>query len=267
MEPTQAILLMRRAVAHLANNIIELPSALDVNRVLSALDAISRSMVVPHLQLVHLKTGGIICHAGEKLLNTYFPVTAGISLQYVAGDIRTLSTAEIGHEGVVCDDVIGGATQRRVIVYRGGFAYRMSGRRFADVAEASAAFRRQIFLCMQMILAQASRVMLCSRHHAVRHQLCRWLLIAHERSRSIEIPVTHGILAQMLGVRRETVSEMTRQLQELRLISQHRGTIVLTDVVGLDRQGCDCHRAIRDESRRILAVDENRTPMGSHGPV
>ncbi|KVL34721.1 Crp/Fnr family transcriptional regulator [Burkholderia territorii] len=241
---------------HQANNVIELPHALGANHFLSALDGISRSELAPHLMLSNLKTGQVLCDAGEDLEAVYFPVTAGISLQYTAGGKMTLGVTEIGREGLVCDDVIGSAMQRRVVVYRGGFAYRLYVRRFASVCDASAAIRRQIFVRMQLVLSQASQVMFCSRHHVMRHQLSRWLLIAYERSRSIEIPVTHGMLGQMLGVRRETVTDTTRQLHELGVIHQHRGAIVLTDLAGLERQGCDCHRVIRDETRRILAIDD-----------
>ncbi|MDN7489662.1 MULTISPECIES: Crp/Fnr family transcriptional regulator [Burkholderia] len=240
---------------HEANNVIELPHALGANHFLAALDGMKLAELAPHLQLANLKTGEVLCEAGENPGAAYFPVTAGISLQYASGGKATLSVAEIGREGVVCDDIIGSAMQRRVVVYRGGFAYRLPSRRFAQACDASAAMRRQVFARMQLALSQASQVMFCSRHHAMRQQLGRWLLIAYERSRSIEIPVTHGMLGQLLGVRRETVSDTTRQLHELGLIHQHRGAIVLSDLANLERHGCDCHRVIRDEARRILAVD------------
>ncbi|HEF5871072.1 TPA: Crp/Fnr family transcriptional regulator [Burkholderia cenocepacia] len=240
---------------HEANNVIELPHALGANHFLSALDGMDLAEWAPHLQLANLRTGEVLCDAGENLGAVYFPVTAGISLQYTAGGKATLGVTEIGREGVVCDDIIGSAMQRRVVVYRGGFAYRLPAYRFAHACDASAAVRRQVFVRMQLALSQASQVMFCGRHHVMRHQLGRWLLVAYERSRSIEIPVTHGMLGQLLGVRRETVSDTTRQLHELGLIHQHRGAIVLTDLANLERQGCDCHRIIRDETRRILTVD------------
>ncbi|WP_322085223.1 Crp/Fnr family transcriptional regulator [Burkholderia sp. BCC1999] len=239
---------------HQANNVIELPHALGANHFLSALDGISRSELAPHLTLSSLKTGQVLCDAGENLEAVYFPVTAGISLQYTTGGKTTLGVTEIGREGIVCDDVIGSAMQRRVVVYHGGFAYRLCAHRFADACDASAVVRRQVFVRMQLVLSQASQVMFCSRHHVMRHQVSRWLLIAYERSRSIEIPVTHGMLGQMLGVRRETVTDTMRQLHELDLIYQHRGALVLTDLAGLEGQGCDCHRVIREETRRILAI-------------
>lgn len=242
-------------MTHQASTVIELPHALGANRFLSALDKIKCLDFASSLQTASLKTGQVICDAGKNLEAAYFPVTAGISLQYIAGNGATLSVTEIGREGVVCDDVLGGAMGRRVVVYHGGFAFRLSAHRFAEVADASAAFRQQVFMCMQLMLTNASQVMFCSRHHVIRHQLVRWLLIAYKRSRSVEIPVTHGMLAQMLGVRRETVTDSMRQLQAVGLLHQHRGAIVLTDLENLEQQGCCCHRTIRDETHRILAVD------------
>ncbi|MDR8726084.1 Crp/Fnr family transcriptional regulator [Burkholderia pseudomultivorans] len=241
---------------HQADNVIELPHALGANQFLAALDGISRAELAPHLMLSNLKTGQVLCDAGESLEAVYFPVTAGISLQYTTGGKTTLGVTEIGREGIVCDYVIGSTTQRRVVVYHGGFAYRLYARRFADACDASPAIRRQVFVRMQLVLAQASQVMFCSRHHVMRHQVSRWLLIAYERSRSIEIPVTHGMLGQMLGVRRETITDTARQLHGLGVIHQHRGAIVLTDLARLAEQGCDCHRVIRDETCRILAIDD-----------
>ncbi|MBU9135295.1 Crp/Fnr family transcriptional regulator [Burkholderia multivorans] len=242
-------------MTHQTNNVIELPYALDVNHFLSALDGANRSALVPHLQLCHVDTGEILCDAGSALPAVYFPVTTAVSVQYTMAGKPTLAVAEIGCEGVVCDDVVGGdsAMPRRVVVYRGGFAYRIDARRFNDACEASPLIRRQIFMRVQVVLAQMSQTLFCSRHHPMQHQLGRWLLIAHDRSRSVEIPITHGMLAQMLGVRRETISDIAQTLQKLGLIRQHRGSIVLTDPTALAHATCGCHRAIRDEAQRILA--------------
>ncbi|MBJ9682651.1 Crp/Fnr family transcriptional regulator [Burkholderia multivorans] len=242
-------------MTHQTNNVIELPYALDVNHFLSALDGANRSALVPHLQLCHVDTGEILCDAGSTLPAVYFPVTTAVSVQYTMAGKPTLAVAEIGCEGVVCDDVVGGdsAMPRRVVVYRGGFAYRIDARRFNDACDASPLIRRQIFMRVQVVLAQISHTLFCSRHHPMQHQLGRWLLIAHDRSRSVEIPITHGMLAQMLGVRRETITDIAQTLQKLGLIRQHRGSIVLTDPAALANATCGCHRAIRDEAQRILA--------------
>ncbi|MDN7867640.1 Crp/Fnr family transcriptional regulator [Burkholderia multivorans] len=250
-------------MTHQTNNVIELPYALDANRFLSALDGANRSALAPHLQLCHVETGEILCDAGSMLPAVYFPVTTAVSLQYTTAGKTTLGVAEIGCEGVVCDDVVGGdsAMPRRVVVYRGGFAYRLDTRRFDDACDASPLIRRQIFMRVQIVLAQISQTLFCSRHHPMQHQLGRWLLIAHDRSRSVEIPVTHGMLGQMLGVRRETITDTAQTLQKLGLIHQHRGSVVLTDPVALASATCGCHRVIRDEARRIFAFDrETRVP-------
>ncbi|HDR9198893.1 TPA: Crp/Fnr family transcriptional regulator [Burkholderia vietnamiensis] len=247
-------------MTHRENNVVELPDALVANHFLASLDGNSRSKLAPHLRLTTLRTGELLCDAGENLDAVYFPVTAGVSLQFTGSGRGTLGVTEIGREGVVCDDIVGSAMQRRVVVYGGGFAYRLGTHRFADACAASAAIRRQVFVRMSLVLSQASQVMFCSRHHTIRHQLMRWLLIGYERSRSIELPVTHGMLGQMLGVRRETVTETTRQIHALGLIHQRRGVIVLTDLARLEWASCGCHRAIRDETRRLLALDGGALP-------
>lgn len=249
----------RCTVTHQAQNVIGFPYALDANYFLSALDGVNRSALAPYLQLHHIETGQVLCDVGADLEAVYFPVTTAVSLQYLSTAKMTLGVAEIGREGVICADVVGGgsAMPRRVLVYRGGFAYRLDAARFADACDTSPAVRRQVFMRVQMVLAQIAQTVFCSRHHGMQHQLCRWLLIAQERSRSIEIPVTHGMLGQILGVRRETVTDTTQTLHKLGLIHQHRGSIVLTDLANLERAACSCHRLIRDEMRRILDAEVN----------
>ncbi|MGS0893191.1 Crp/Fnr family transcriptional regulator [Burkholderia stagnalis] len=246
-------------MTHQANNVIELPYALDANHFLSALDGIDRSALAPYMQLFHIETGQVLCNAGTNMDAVYFPVTTAVSIVYLSTGKTTLGMAEIGREGVICTDVVGGdcAMPRRVVVYRGGFAYRLDADRFADACDDSPALRRQVFMRLQMVLAQTAQTMFCSRHHGIQHQLCRWLLIAQERSRSIEIPVTHGVLGQILGVRRETVTDATQALQKRGLIHQHRGSIVLADLANLEQAACGCHRIVRDEVRRILDADVN----------
>jgi len=253
-------------VIHRENKVVELPSALDTNHFLSALGEGDRAALTPYLKLCHIKTGQVLCDADMSLAMTYFPVTTAVSIQYLSTDSVTLGVAEIGREGVICTDVVGGwhAMSRRVVVYRGGAAYRLDAQRFADACCDSSAIRRQVFACLQVVLAQIAQTAFCSRHHSVQQQLCRWLLIAQERSRSIEIPVTHGVLGQILGVRRETVSGATQKLRKLGLLDQYRGSVVLTDLASLERVACSCHRLIRTTTQCILGVDVNAAASPKH---
>ncbi|KAF1036131.1 MAG: hypothetical protein GAK33_04134 [Burkholderia lata] len=251
---------------HRENNVVGLHSALNTNRFLSALDGIDRRALTPFLNLCHVKAGEVLCDAHTNPAAIFFPVTTAVSIQYLSIDGMTLGVAEIGREGVICTDVVGNwhTVSRRIVVYRGGSAYRLDAQRFADACEDSRPIRRQVFACLQAMLAQIAQTALCSRHHDVRQQLCRWLLVAHERSQSIEIPVTHGVLAQILGVRRETVSDAAQKLQKLGLIDQHRGSVVLTDVASLERIACGCHRQIRMVTQSIPGAEAHAAASSPH---
>ncbi|AFQ50795.1 Crp/Fnr family transcriptional regulator [Burkholderia cepacia] len=248
------------AVAH-ATGMIELSHSFDANRFLAALDRDQRAMLIANLQLVHLKSGQVLCEPGEMLAAVYLPVTTAISLQYVSSAGMTLEVAQIGSESIVCDDVIGGSGRMpcRAIACRDGFVYRLDRRIFATAFDASPVIRHLVFVSVRLLMAQVSQITFCSRHHVLKHQLCRWFLLAYDRSRSIEIQVTHSMLAQMLGVRRETVTDAAGEIQKLGLIRQYRSSIELADLGGLEKLSCGCRAIVRDEMKRILATDSGVT--------
>ncbi|KVK98240.1 Crp/Fnr family transcriptional regulator [Burkholderia ubonensis] len=243
--------------AALADAIGDLSQSFNTNRFLAALGREDRAALAGHLQLVHVKSGQVLCELGEPLAAVYLPVTTMVSLQYVSSGGMTLEVAEIGSEGIVCDEVIrgNGLASRRAVAWRDGFAYRLDRHAFEVAFDASPAIRHLLFVGLRMLIAQVSQITFCSRHHILKHQLCRWFLLAYDRSRSIEIQVTHVILAQMLGVRRETVTEAAGELQKLGLIRQYRSSIVLADLPGLKRISCGCHDIVREDMKRILSAD------------
>lgn len=251
-------------VTHLARDgaartsgMIELSHSFDANRFLAALDRDERAALIPRLQLVHLKSGQVLCEPGASLAAVYLPVTTAISLQYVSSGGMTLEVAEIGSESIVCDDVIGGSGTMpcRAVACRDGFVYRLDRQAFAAAFDASPVIRHLVFVSVRLLMAQVSQITFCSRHHVLKHQLCRWFMLAYDRSRSIEIQVTHSMLAQMLGVRRETVTDAAGEIQKLGLIRQYRSSIVLADLQGLEKMSCGCRAIVRDEMKRILSSD------------
>lgn len=248
------------AVAH-TSGMIELSHSFDANRFLAALDREERATLIANLQLVHLKSGQVLCEPGEMLTAVYLPVTTAISLQYVSSGGMTLEVAEIGSESVVCDDVIGGSGRMpcRAVACRDGFVYRLDRGIFAAAFDGSPVIRHLVFVCVRLLMAQVSQITFCSRHHVLKHQLCRWFLLAYDRSRSIEIQVTHSMLAQMLGVRRETVTDAAGEIQKLGLIRQYRSSIELADLAGLEKMSCGCRAIVRDEMKRILSADSSVT--------
>ncbi|KVH54837.1 Crp/Fnr family transcriptional regulator [Burkholderia sp. MSMB1072] len=244
---------------------IELSHSFDANWFLAMLGHDERATLAAHLQLVHLKSGEVLCEPGKMLAAVYLPVTTAISLQYVASGGMTLEVAGIGSESVVCDDVIGGRGRmpRRVVVCRDGAAYRLDRRVFDVAFDASPEIRQLVFACVRLLMAQMSQITLCSRHHVLKHQLCRWFLLAYDRSRSIEIQITHHMLAQMLGVRRETITDALGQLQKLGLIRQYRGSIELGDLRGLEKASCGCQDVVRDEIKLCLSTCTD-VPAATH---
>ncbi|HDR9056213.1 Crp/Fnr family transcriptional regulator [Burkholderia vietnamiensis] len=243
------------------SGMIELSHSFDANRFIAALARDERAALVAHLQLVHLKSGQVLCEPGEMLSAVYLPVTTAVSLQYVSSGGMTLEVAEIGSESIVCDDVIGGSGSMpcRAVACRDGFVYRLDRRVFARAFDASPVIRHLVFVCVRLLMAQVSQITFCSRHHVLKHQLCRWFLLAYDRSRSIEIQVTHSMLAQMLGVRRETVTDAAGEVQKLGLIRQYRSSIVLANLGGLEKMSCGCRAIVRDEINRILSADSGVT--------
>jgi len=237
-----------------SGTMIELPHQSDANRFLGALGPVEREMLSSHLQLVHLKSGQVLCEPGEQLEHIYLPTTTVISLQYVLSDGMMLEVAQIGDEGLIGRQIMGGngAIPCRVVTCRDGFSYRLREDLFSQTLDTSAAMRGLVLRCIQLLMMQSAQISFCSRHHLLKNQLCRWLILAYDRSRSVEIKVTHNMLAQMLGARRETVSDAAGEIQKMGLIHQHRSSIILADLHGLDAQACGCHTAIRQEMNRIF---------------
>lgn len=240
-----------------SSKFIELPHRYDANRLLGRLDALhslQREALLSQLQLVHLQSGQVLCEPGDSFEYVYLPTTTVLSLQYVLSNGMMLEVAEIGSEGLFGQHLVGtnSVTPYRVVTCRDGFAYRVSRDALFKAQAGSAELRSLVLGCIQFLMAQIAQISFCSRHHLLKKQLCRWLILAYDRSRSVEIKITHSILAQMLGVWRESISDAAGDLQKMGLIRQHRRSIILVDLRGLDTQACGCHRTIRQEMKRIF---------------
>lgn len=256
------------------SKIIELPHRYDANRLLGKLDAphsLQRDALINQLQLVHLQSGQVVCEPGDSFEYVYLPTTTVLSLQYVLSNGMMLEVAEIGSEGLFGQHLVGtnSVTPYRVVTCRDGFAYRVSTDALFKAQAGSAELRGLVLGCIQFLMAQIAQISFCSRHHLLKKQLCRWLILAYDRSRSVEIKVTHSMLAQMLGVWRESISDAASDLQRMGLIQQYRGSIILADLHGLETQACACHRAIRQEMNRIFPDSVRMTtgPRAGEGPV
>jgi CRP-like cAMP-binding protein len=224
------------------------------NRLLAALTACDAARVASDLQLVALQSGEVLYESGTRLRHVYFPLTCVVSLSYVMEDGASAEIAVVGNDGVLGIAVFmgGQSTPSRAVVESSGHAYRL------DAAHLKAEFARAgsvlhvLLRYTQSLLTQMAQTAVCNRHHAVEQQLCRWLLMRIDRLPSARIAGTHEAIAGMLGVRREGVTEAAGRLQRAGLIRYSRGRIEVLDRAGLETCVCECYRAFKRESDRLL---------------
>jgi len=234
---------------------LHLHSSYSANAILDALPEDSIRAIAPHLELVRIKAG-MLDRVGEPMRHLHFPTTAMMSVQHLMEDGAMVEVAVVGREGVVgLATLVGGtAVSNRVEVRISGMAYRVPTCVMRSEFERSPATYRLLLNYCQATMAQISRSALCNRHHSVSEQLSRWLLLAHDRIDGDELAVTQQTIANMLGVRREGVTEAAGNLQEAGLIRQRRGRITVLDRDGLERQACECYELIRADYRRLLGT-------------
>jgi len=203
---------------------------------------------------VRLRTGQILCDSGERIRHVYFPTTAIISLLYMMEDGGSAEIAAIGNEGMTGVPVLTGGEKMpsRVQVQSAGYGYRMSAQSLKDEFARSPLFHSLMLLYMQALLTQVAQTAACNRHHSLNKQLCRWLLIELDRLGSNEMTVTQQLIADMLGVRREGVTEAAGKLHDAGLIRHSRGHITVLDRGGLEAKACECYSLVKKEFDRLL---------------
>ncbi len=229
------------------------------NHLLAALPAEEFARLFPHLELVSMPLGHVLHESGARMRHVYFPITCIVSLLYVMEDGASAEIAVIGNEGIVGVSLFmgGETTTNRAVVQSAGHAYRLrrpvlksqfnrfGGRR-------SGAFNHLLLHYTQSLLTQMGQTAACNRHHTVDQQLCRWLLLSLDRLPSNELAMTQELIANMLGVRREGVTEAAGKLHRAGLIEYRRGHITVLDRAGLEARACECYAVVRKESDRLL---------------
>jgi len=225
------------------------------NRLVAAMPADVLERIQPRLERVPLALGKVIYEADETLTHVYFPTTAIVSLLYT---MENGSSAEMGVVG--CDGVVGIAvfmggdtTPNRAVVQSAGHAYRMELKDFRDEFRRVGELHRLLLLYTQSLLTQMSQTAVCNRLHSVEQQLCRWLLLSHDRLESDELIMTQELIANMLGVRREGVSVAAHRLQGAGLIRYKRGHLTILDRPGLESEVCECYQVVKTECDRLLS--------------
>jgi CRP-like cAMP-binding protein len=224
------------------------------NRLLAALMPEDLAYLEPHLDIVDLQRGQVLYEAGETVTHTYFPHDAMVSLVSMMSDGKSAEMALFGCEavfGLVSAFVICQAFGR-YIVQLGGTASRIELPRMQKAIAARPAIQRLVTRFMDVLMAQTLQSVACNAIHSVEARCCRWLLMTQDRVRKADLPLTHEFLAEMLGVQRSTVSEVTRSLQDRGLIRQGRGVITIVNRPHLQKASCECYEVIRQKYQQLL---------------
>ena len=232
------------------------------NHLLAALPTAEFEALAPHLELAPLRVGDMIYEPGEQLRHAYFPTTAIVSLHYVMASGESAETAGVGNEGVVGIALFmgGNTTPSSAVVQVTGHAYRLEGRLLKQAFERGGLIQRLLLRYTQALITQMSQTAVCNRHHTLEQRLCRWLLLSLDRVPTQQLVITQEMIANMLGVRREGVTEAAGQLQRDGVIHYRRGHITVLQRAGLEARVCECYAVVKKEMGRLLHDVQYRQP-------
>jgi len=224
------------------------------NHLLDALPDAELEYFRSHLELVEMPLGDVLYESGELLKNVYFPTTSIVSLLYVMEDGSSAEIAVVGNEGILGVSLFmgGETTPSRAIVQSAGYGYKLKSRLLKNEFERNGPMMRLLLRYTQALITQMAQTAVCNRHHTIEQQLCRWLLLSLDRLESDELLMTQDLIANMLGVRREGVTESAGRLQRAGLIEYSRGHIKVIDRAALEELSCECYRVVKDEFDRLL---------------
>ena len=236
------------------------------NHLLAALPADEFARLAPHLEPVPLAVGDFLYEPGGHLQHAYFPATAIVSLHYVTESGASAEIAGVGNEGVVGISLFmgGGTTPSSAVVQTAGDAYRLERAILKDEFDRGGAMQRLMLRYTQALISQMSQTAVCNRHHSIEQQLCRWLLTTLDRVPSGQLVMTQELVASMLGVRREGITEAAGNLQQAGYIRYRRGHIAVLERSGLDTRACECYAVVRKEYLRLFAEIPRRVATAAH---
>jgi CRP-like cAMP-binding protein len=225
------------------------------NHILAALPTEEFERLAPHLELVPMLLGEILYEPGGQLQHAYFPTTAIVSLHYVTESGASSETAGVGNEGVVGISLFmgGDTTPSSAVVQTAGHGYRLERTLLKREFNRGALLHRVLLRYTQALITQMNQTAACNRHHSVEQQLCRWLLLTLDRLPSNELVMTQELVASMLGVRREGITEAAGNLQRAGLIRYRRGHISVLERPGLEAAACECYAVVKKEIGRLLS--------------
>jgi CRP-like cAMP-binding protein len=239
---------------------MKLPSGDPHNHLLDALPQAEWERWLPQLEPVEMALGQVVYESGRTLSHVYFPTTAIVSLLYVMEDGASAEIAVVGNEGVVGISLFmgGESTPSRAVVQSAGRGLRLRARAVKEEFNRSGVVMHLLLRYTQALITQMAQTAACNRHHQLDQQLCRWLLLSLDRLQGNELVMTQELIANMLGVRREGVTEAALNLQKLGLIRYARGHITVLDRAGLEARTCECYAVVKKEYERLLPTAEPR---------
>jgi len=224
------------------------------NHLLAALPADVQKRLFPELEWVELPYGKVLYESGSKMRHVYFPIEGIVSLLYVMESGASAEVSVVGNEGFIGMALLMGAesTPSQAVVQSAGSAYRLDGQRFNDELNRHGDVQVLLLRYAQALITQMSQTAVCNRHHSIDQQLCRWLLLALDRIPGRQLTMTQELMASMLGVRREGITEAAGKLQQEGAISYRRGLITVLDRPKLEKLCCECYAVVRKETDRLL---------------
>jgi CRP-like cAMP-binding protein len=228
-----------------------------LNHLLAALPREELERLAPHLELVPMMLGEMLCAAGQPPRHAFFPTTAILSLQYVMASGATAESAGVGNEGVLGISLfMGGDTSpSSAVVQTKGHAYRLEGRLLKQEFARGGALTHLLLGYTHSLITQIGQIAACNRHHSLEQQLCRFLLLILDRVSSSDLVMTQELVAGMLGVRREGVTEAAGNLQRAGFIRYRRGHIAVVDRTGLEARACECYPVLAKELSRLRSAE------------
>jgi len=228
------------------------------NALLAALPEAVWERWLPHLEQIPLPLGHVLYEPGKRMAHVYFPTTAIVSLLFVMENGSSAEIAVVGFEGLVGISLFmgGASTPSRAVVQSAGHGYRLKASVLMNEFNRGGTVLHLLLRYTQALITQMTQTAACNRHHSLDQQLCRWLLLSLDRLRSNKLTMTQELIANMLGVRREGVTEAAGALQAAHLISYQRGHILVLDRDGLEQRSCECYGVVKAEYDRLLPKPE-----------
>lgn len=233
------------------------------NRLLATLSTAEYERLSPHLERIAMPVGNVLYESGDVLHYAYFPTTCIISMRYIMENGASAEIAVVGNEGIISVALFLGdrTMSNQAMVRNAGYAYRLRAPLFRqEFNRRNGPLHDLMLRYTQTLLTQMAQIAACNRHHLLEQQLCRWLLISLDRLNSCELVITQELIANMLGVRREGITEAAGKLQQAGLIEYHRGHITILDREGLEKRVCECYQTVKTEFERLLPYPSSKRP-------